>query len=178
MAIVPQNQASNLPPEVFFTNSACMAIAAQVQASNLPPEVASSSGGSSGGRFKLPGLFSKVKHATSEVLGGAKKPELPEDEAALRQAKAALVQLREQLSAATAFARTFVAHMEQMCSDYGDLGKCLNTLAKYDEGQISSLGQYTEAGGAAAQRAADLNKVSTRTIPTSKVRKELFQLCT
>jgi hypothetical protein len=49
--------------------------------------------------------------------------------------------------------------MESLCEDYGDLGRALSILARFEEAMAARQGQYTPAGSTAVQRGADLQKL-------------------
>jgi hypothetical protein len=68
-------------------------------------------------------------------------------------------ELQQHLSSCVAVVRSLVGHMESLCEDYGDLGRALSVLARFEEAMAARQGQYTPAGSTAVQRGADLQKL-------------------
>lgn len=98
--------------------------------------------------------------AATGALASSRKAEFAEDEAALRSAKASLGELREQLAMAATFIKGFVGHMEQMCSDYNDLGerRCCGACCAYHIAYMCLEGEGCRLGCGA--HAADVPRLT------------------
>lgn len=106
--------------------------------------------------------FDTMVNWMSKVAQQPPKPrhEMSGEEVQLRQAGESLKELHTMLSASSEVARSLCGRYEDISSELSKLGRDFSTLARFDENMMTKVGQYTEAGVSAGNRANDLQKVA------------------